>query len=120
MRTKTAATATPTNTTSMESGSFTPGLKIMVEMQAKLPRYLCYKRVHALKIADLKPRFPDDGTLMMTPVEKGFVPFILDAAFVAKHNPQVERYYVVYDDGYSHGLRRRHSRTDTEGFNHHG
>ena len=66
----------------------------------EFPRYQCHKIVHALKIAELKPRHPDDGTLMMTPVEFGYAPFILDAAFVSKHKPEVGGYYVVYDDDY--------------------
>lgn len=65
-----------------------------------MPRYKCHKEVWALKIADLKPCFPDDGTLMMTPADSGFAPILLDAAFVAKHKPQVGGYYVVYKDGY--------------------
>lgn len=66
----------------------------------EMPKYHCHKEVWALKIDSLKARTPDDGTLLLTPVEKGCAPFVLDAAFVSKHNPQTGGYYVVYKDGY--------------------
>jgi hypothetical protein len=68
--------------------------------QRELPRYRSHKIVWALKINELKPRHPDDGTLLLTPCEEGYAPFILDAAYVSKHNPQVGGYYVQYEDGY--------------------
>jgi hypothetical protein len=67
---------------------------------AEMPRYKCHKEVHALKIESLKPRTPDDGTLLLTPADAGYAPFILGAEFVKKHNPQTGGYYVVYADGY--------------------
>ena len=70
------------------------------DVQAEMPKYKCHKEVHALKIDSLKPRTPDDGTLLLTPTDAGYAPFILDAAFVKKHNPQTGGYYVVYADGY--------------------
>lgn len=70
--------------------------------QAQMPKYKCHKEVWALKIKDLKPRSPDDGTLLMTPDDPKFAPIILDAAYVAKHKPQEGGYYVVYaPDGYA-------------------
>ena len=66
----------------------------------EMPKYSCHKEVWALKIDSLKARTPDDGTRLLTPVERGYVPFILDAAFVSKHNPQTGGYYIVYKDGY--------------------
>jgi len=69
-------------------------------VQREMPKYKCHKIVHALKIAELKPRYPADGTLSVTPFEAGYAPFILDADFVAKHQPEVGGYYVVYADGY--------------------
>ncbi len=67
---------------------------------AEMPKYQCHKQVHALKIDSLKPQTPDDGTLLLTPEDAGFAPFILSADFVSKHAPQTGGYYVVYDDGY--------------------
>lgn len=66
----------------------------------EMPRYVCHKEVWALKIDSLKRRTPDDGTLLLTPCEKYVAPFVLDAAFVSKHDPQTGGYYVVYKDGY--------------------
>lgn len=66
----------------------------------EMPKYRSHKEVWALKIAELKPRQPDDGTLMMTPAESGYGPILLDADYCAKHKPQVGGYYVVYADGY--------------------
>lgn len=69
--------------------------------EREMPRYQSHKKVWALKIKELKPRSPDDGTLRCTPEESGYADFILDAAYVIKHNPSVGGYYVVYEDGYS-------------------
>lgn len=67
---------------------------------AELPRYRCHKEVWALKIDSLKPRTPDDGTLLLTPTDGRYAAFVLDAEYVSKHNPQTGGYYVVYKDGY--------------------
>ena len=74
----------------------------------EMPRYRCHKEVWALKIAEIVfdrevARIEDretDGTAMITPVEKGFSPFKVDAEYVRKHHPQVGGYFVVYKDGY--------------------
>jgi len=68
--------------------------------QAEMPRYECHKKVWALKIRNLKPRTPDDGTLLLEPDDAGYASFILPAEFVAKHKPEAGGYYVVYTDGY--------------------
>jgi hypothetical protein len=68
----------------------------------EMPRYQCHKKVWALKIADIKlnvPEKPSTGA-MITPSEKGYAPFSVDAAYMDKHKPQIGGYYVVYDDGY--------------------
>lgn len=74
----------------------------------EMPRYRCHKEVWALKIAEIVfdheiATIEDretDGTAMITPVEKGFSPFKVDAEYVRKHNPQVGGYFVVYKGGY--------------------
>ena len=74
----------------------------------EMPRYKCHKEVWALKIAEIvfdsdvasKEGRETDGTAMITPVEKGFSPFKVDAEYVRKHHPQVGGYFVVYKDGY--------------------
>lgn len=68
-------------------------------VQMEMPKYKCHKD-WALKIDSLKPRTPDDGTLLLTPAEQGYAAFILNAEFVAKHKPETGGYYVVYADGY--------------------
>ena len=71
----------------------------------EMPCYVCHKKVWALKIAKIvrdgagEPR-DSDGSAIITPVEEGYAPFRVDAAYVAKHKPQIGGYYVVYDDGY--------------------
>lgn len=36
----------------------------------------------------------------ITPVEDGYAPFFVDAAFLAKHKPEPGGYFVQYADGY--------------------
>lgn len=72
----------------------------MNEAMCQMPQYQSHKKVWALKIADLKPREPDDGTLLMTTDDPRYAPLVLDADYVAKHKPQAGGYFVVYADGY--------------------
>jgi hypothetical protein len=58
-----------------------------------LPRYKSHKDVWALKIAAI------DGT-EITPAEEGYAPFMVTDEYIAKHQPHVGGYYVVYQDGY--------------------
>ena len=71
----------------------------------EMPRYRCHKEVWALKIKSVVrdgagEARETDGTAIITPQDEGYAPFKVDAAYVAKHNPQAGGYYVVYDDGY--------------------
>lgn len=74
------------------------------QQQSEMPRYRSHKEVWALKIHEIRsPRsFEDDGndSMFIVPAEKEFAEVRVDAAYVAKHNPQVGGYYVVYKDGY--------------------
>jgi hypothetical protein len=74
------------------------------QAQAEMPRYLCHKKVWALKIADIKdptkPGNETDGSRIITPADAGFAPFRVDHAYVQKHKLEVGGYYVVYADGY--------------------
>lgn len=80
----------------------------MNEAAAEMPRYKCYKEVHALKIEriDLDSTVAStegretDGSAMITPGDTGFAPFKVDHKFLRKHSPEVGGYYVVYKDGY--------------------
>lgn len=71
---------------------------------AEMPKYESHKIVHALQIAVISPATPDNkenpGGAEITPVEGAFAPFIVDAAYMDKHQPKVGGYYVVYKDGY--------------------
>jgi hypothetical protein len=77
----------------------------MNDVATPMPQYQCHKKVWALKIATLKrdgegEDRETDGSAMITPAEKGYAPFRVDADFMFKHKPQAGGYYVVYDDGY--------------------
>lgn len=75
---------------------------------AEMPKYKCYKEVHALKIekvvldSDLaaKENRETDGSATLAPSDGNFAPFKVDHEFVRKHRPQGSGYYVVYKDGY--------------------
>lgn len=63
-----------------------------------LPKYQSHKQVWALKIATIEGLA--DGGARITPAEEGYGSVEVDAAYVAKHQPQAGGYYVVYPDGY--------------------
>lgn len=63
----------------------------------EMPKYECYKTVHALKILKIGR---DNGDPYITPADPGFAPFRVDEKYITKHEPQEGGYYVVYDDGY--------------------
>lgn len=67
-------------------------------VERELPHYQCHKKVRALKIASIQPVV--GGSANITPADKGYMEFTVDAEYVAKHKPQIGGYYVVYDDGY--------------------
>lgn len=76
----------------MGSGAMTP-----------MPQYQSHKKVWALKIGDVARLI--DGALRtaggrITPADKGYAPFDVDAEYMDKHKPEVGGYYVVYEDGY--------------------
>lgn len=74
----------------------------------EMPRYVSHKKVWALKIAEITfdrdaaelDNRETDGSAIITPAEKGYGKFKVDAAYVQKHKPEVGGYYVVYADGY--------------------
>lgn len=71
-----------------------------------MPRYKSHKTVWALKIASICPdecrqdQPIEDRTTTINPADEGYGPFTVDAAYMAKHKPEVGGYYVVYSDGY--------------------
>jgi hypothetical protein len=66
--------------------------------QAEMPRYRCHKEVWALKIKTVE-LLPSGGAVI-TPEEAGYAPIEVMADYVAKHQPRVGGYYVVYSGGY--------------------
>ena len=72
----------------------------------EMPKYLCHKVVHALKIAKIvrdgenEPDRETDGSAMITPADEGYAPFKVDFAYMSKHKPVEGGYFVVYEDGY--------------------
>jgi len=65
----------------------------------EMPRYRCYKTVHALKLAAVQLA-ADGATAVLTPCEDRYAPFEVPGEYIDKHNPQPGGYYVVYADGY--------------------
>lgn len=77
----------------------------MDTVQREAPKYQCYKKVWALKIAEIKrdgegENRETDGSAMITPVDEGYAPFKVDHEYMHKHKPEVGGYYVIYADGY--------------------
>jgi hypothetical protein len=77
--------------------------------QAEMPKYVCHKEVHALKIERIEfdtdkakedGNRETDGSAMIFPEEKAYAPFKVNHEYVRKHNPAAGGYYVVYADGY--------------------
>lgn len=79
----------------------------MNETCAEMPRYQSHKIVHALKIVGLSVEGRDGAVLgdcslwMESDPAEGFAPILLSPEYVAKHQPKVGGYYVVYEDGYA-------------------
>lgn len=75
-----------------------------MENAREMPRYKCHKEVRAVKIQGIvKDR--DDFKMVdrfgIVPSEPGLAPIEITREWMAKHQPQVGGYYVVYADGYA-------------------
>ena len=78
-------------------------------IKAEMPQYGCHKKVWALKIRKIHLDHEDarregretDGHATITPEEPGYAPLKVDRDYLAKHEPVVGGYYVVYADGYT-------------------
>jgi len=76
--------------------------------QREMPKYQSHKKVWALKIKEIvfdsdlakESNRETDGSAIITPSEEGYAPFKVNSNYVHKHKPQVEGYYVRYEDGY--------------------
>lgn len=63
-----------------------------------LTRYTCHKQVDAAKIKNITSERRPGGRVYAT-FEDGST-YDLTAAYVMKHKPEVDGYFVRYDDGY--------------------
>lgn len=66
-------------------------------MSKELPKYKCHKEVRAAKIATIE--YKEENKIFLN-FENGYDPVEVNFEFVAKHNPSVGGYYVLYNDGY--------------------
>lgn len=73
-------------------------------LEVEMPRYVCHKEVHALKIKEVfdptGPNEESDGRRILRFENPGYGPFFVSREYVQKHNPVAGGYYVVYADGY--------------------
>lgn len=72
---------------------------------AEMPKYQSHKKVWALQIESIQidgegQNRETDGSAIITPVDKRYMPFKVDENYMRKHKPEVGGYYVVYQDGY--------------------
>lgn len=63
--------------------------------QIEMPRYQCHKEVWALQIKDT-----DITGTMISFVDDKYAPRVVGADWIARHKPQPNGYFVVYQDGY--------------------
>lgn len=63
----------------------------------QLPRYICHKKVYALKI---KAITLSKESVEITPEDENFASFPVSNKYFEKHAPEVGGYYVMYQDGY--------------------
>ena len=75
---------------------------------SEMPRYKCYKEVHALKIAAVDRHTTTPASkgyaavdrYTITPADDGYAPFPVSNDYIDKHDPLAGGYYIVYADGY--------------------
>lgn len=66
----------------------------------EMPRYQCFKKVWALKIAGISLPQNEAGDAELAFEEEGYAPILMEKEWLDKHNPEVGGYYVVYEGGY--------------------
>jgi hypothetical protein len=62
------------------------------------PKYRCHKEVLAVKITAMASYV--DGMSRLMPEDVSIMPVLVDAKWMAKHEPQAPGYLVRYNDGY--------------------
>lgn len=68
-------------------------------IQGEMPRYKCHKEVWALKIKGIAVDGINDGA-WITPEDGTYAAFMVDGAYLKKHQPKIGGYYVLYEGGY--------------------
>lgn len=61
-----------------------------------LPKYRCIKEVHGFKIGQIIKESTETKLISIS----GRIIVTVDAPYMEKHNPQINGYYVLYEDGY--------------------
>jgi len=69
-----------------------------MDAQIEMPKYLCIKKVWALKIKRVDVNHKGDALLLID--DKGFAPVEVSKEYIDKHQPEEGGYYVVYEGGY--------------------
>ena len=80
----------------------------MDQTTIEMPKYKCHKEVWALKISDIIPdariaqleNRETDGSYMLKFSDGRYAPIKVNSDYVRRHKPEVNGYYVVYEDGY--------------------
>ena len=69
--------------------------------KSEMPRYVCHKTVHALKIEAVEAN-PDGTCYITSEATEGAGPARVEVSreYIDKHAPESGGYYVVYEDGY--------------------
>lgn len=67
--------------------------------EKEMPKYICHKIVWALKIKLITNAIFGIGCKLNW-TDESYESIIVDADYIAKHNPYAGGYYVVYEDGY--------------------
>src|ERR1051326_8172801 len=69
---------------------------------AQMPRYVCHKTVHALKITNIDVRLEKGMPIILTPEDKRYAPIEVTQDWAReRHVERPAGYYVVYEDGYT-------------------
>ena len=68
------------------------------ESATEMPRYRCFKEVHALKISSVGKN-PENGNAILV-FDGAYQPKEMTAEYGDKHSPKEGGYYVLYADGY--------------------
>ena len=69
--------------------------------QSEMPKYVCHKTVHALKIEAVEAN-PDGTCYITSEATEGAGPARVEVSreYIDQHAPESGGYYVVYKDGY--------------------